>query len=287
MKAKSSKLATKTLVALALAMLGSSSFAVSTWTQDLQVDCSINSQSQACAGSPAVTVSAWTTGTGTPAAPTSGSTFGSSALVYNWGTAGLGIVSGNENSGVTGPHAIDNGYGIEAMLLNFTSGPVNLSSLTIGWNGSDNAVSNDNNGGTSGGGSSIYYNDSDLSVLAWTGGVGGPTMAGSGLLSAGWTLVGNYANVGSNSGNTQSPITSAIYSSYWLISAYSSSYFSGTSAQESAAGLGQGNDAFKVLSVAGSYKTPGTGVPEPSAMALLGIALFGMAATRRRKQIAR
>lgn len=287
MKASSSKFTAKTLVALALAMLGSSSFAVSTWTQNLQVDCSANAQSQACAGSPAVSISAWTTGTGTPDVPTTGSTFSSSALVYNWGLVGLGIVSGNEDPNAIGPHAIDNGYGIEAMLLKFTSGPVNLSSLTIGWNGTDNPTTSDNNGGIAGGGAPVTYNDSDLSVLAWTGGGGGPTMAGSGLLSAGWTLVGNYANVGLNSGNTQSPITSAIYSSYWLISAYSSSYFSGTSAQESAAGLSQGNDAFKVLSVAGSFKPPGTGVPEPGAVALLGIALFGMVVVRRRKQVAR
>ena len=167
MKKNCFKSVIRTLTALAFAMLGSSSFAVSTWTQDLQVDCSINAQSQACAGSPAVTISAWTTGTGTAAAPTTGTTFQSSALVYNWSSAGLGIVSGNEDSSVAGPHAVDNVYGIEAMLMKFTSGPVNLSSLTIGWNGTDNPTTNDNNGSTiAGGGVATNYNDSDLSVLA-------------------------------------------------------------------------------------------------------------------------
>lgn len=290
MKTISSKFLMKSFAALAMATLGTSSFAVSTWTQNLQVDCTANAQNQACTQAPAVTISAWTTGTGTAATPAAGTTFSSSALVYNWGAAGLGIVSSNEDSGVTGPHAIDNGYGVEAMLLNFTAGPVTLSSLNIGWNGTTSPVTNDNNGTASGGGTAVNYNDSDLSVLAWTGPGAAPTMAGSGLLSAGWTLVGNYADVGGTVKNGVQAISSAIYSSYWLVSAYSSSYNVGASAVTEAAagvvaGLNAGNDAFKVLSIAGSYK-PTTNIPEPGSIALLGLGLVGIAVARRRKQAA-
>lgn len=262
MKTINSKRVGQSLAALALAVLGSSSFAASTWTQDLQADCNLNAHSQACSGSPAVTLSGWSTGAGTIDSPTAGTTF-AAATVYNWGASwGLGVVATNESSGATGPHATDNRYGIDAMLVKFTGGPVNLSGVTIGWNGTDNPYGS--------------YTDSDLSVLAWTGGGSGPTMAGSSLaslLSSGWTLIGNYADVGTGS-NTQA-ISTSTFSSYWLISAYSTAYGTGS-------GLGQGNDAFKLLSIAGS--TGGTQVPEPGSIALLGLGLIGLVASRRRSQ---
>jgi len=260
MKTINSKHIGKSLATLALAMFGSSVFAASTWTQNLQADCSLDAHSQSCSGSPAVTLSGWSTGAGTIASPSAGTSF-AAATVYNWGSAGLGVVATNEDASATGPHAADNRFGIDAMLVKFTGGPVSLSSLTIGWNGTDNPAGS--------------YTDSDLSVLAWTGGGSGPTMAGSSLatlLSSGWTLVGNYANVGGNAGNSQS-ISTSTFSSYWLISAYSSAYGTGT-------GLGEGaSDAFKLLSIAGS--TGDSKVPEPGSIALLGLGLLGMVALRR------
>lgn len=315
MKATNFKKTTTSAMALAMVVWGGAAFAESTWTL---TDCS-NSQNlgstAACSSSGSaagLTLSGYSNGTSTTSTnywwgwipytvdkpnQTNNAANFSAANVYDWGSgagSGMGVVAGNESSGATGPHAMDNGYGIDAMLLNFGSSLVSLTNLTIGWNGTDNPTSSDN--GTPFTSNAISYKDSDLSVFAWTGS-GAPSLSstsptGLTALGSGWALVGNYADVGASNGvgttaakqGGSQGISSGVYSSYWLISAYSSVYGgSGTN-------LDQGNDAFKLLSVAGNTKTSctsncgSTDVPEPGSMALMGAAMMGFVASRRRKQ---
>ena len=96
-----------------------------------------------------------------------------------------------------------------------------------------------------------------------TGTPGGLVAAGSG-----WTLINNFTNVGSTGSLTTG---ATVFSSAWLVSAYSSAYGGG-------AGFDSGNDAFTLATV--------TTVPEPGSLALLGAGLLGLLASKRRKPVA-
>lgn len=260
MRSISSKFAAQAIGLAVLATLGSSAFAASTvW--DLTAGCGTGS------GANANTINVMTCATPDlgltlSGLSTSAGTNFAAAAVFNSGAdttniaGGMGVLSASD-SGVaaTGPSAIDNVNGIDALLLTFGS-KVKLTNLTIGWNATHTPVPG--------------YTDSDLSLFAWTGS-GAPVTTGTpgGLVAAGWTLINNFADVGV----TGSLATGAtVFSSAWLVSAYSSAYGGG-------AGLDNFNDAFTLATVT-------TTVPEPGSLALLGAGLLGLLASKRRKPVA-
>lgn len=181
----------------------------------------------------------------------------SGTRVEAWRGGGIGYYTTGAES-ADGSHAVDNKDGIDALILKFSQS-VALSSVQIGWNGTDN-------------GNRTPYNDSDLSVYRWAGTSAPTATNGTGLTfsSSAWALVDHFTNVGNQ---TDNKVTfSAGNSSYWLVSAYNGSN-----------GFMIGNDAFKLLSVAGTpFTSPPTGVPEPGSLALLGLGALGLLAARRK-----
>lgn len=180
------------------------------------------------------------------------------AAIGTWN--GLGICNDDEilSSWCSSPeHSIDNSAGsffgwadYDMLLLSFST-DVSLSGISLGWIG----------------------RDSDMSVL----GFGGDQFSGfnrgdkySDLGNAGWSLVGQYANVGSSTVNTQNFVSST-----WLIGAYNPAFGD--------AGFSTGNDQFKIdglqVSLADTGEEPNP-VPVSGTLALLGLALAGLGMRR-------
>jgi PEP-CTERM motif len=185
-----------------------------------------------------------------------GATFATAALASY--TGGFGVTTTSEVT--TSPeHALDNNGATEAVLLSFSSSVI-LRQLTVGW----------------------LSSDSDLSILRYTG-TAAPVIAGKTfvqLLGAGWSAVGNYMNtVGSSALPATANINaSGFSSSWWLISAFNSSYGGTNSGTVDAT-----PDYVKLLSVAGD-KVIGN-VPEPASLALVAAALMAALMVNRRRSL--
>ena len=195
------------------------------------------------------------------------------ATVTDQGASGIGMLSGAE-TGAAPDHAIDSNGNQELVLLNFGTDKISLSQVKTGWS----------------------QNDTDVAVLRWNGATGPDltTMTTSGgtdgLIAKGWQLVasGDLDGVAANTNavygvGTLNIAAGAASSSWWIIS----SYFSGNAA------LDAGNDYFKLLSftgtctggaAAGGACGPAGQAPEPTSLALVGLALAGVVGTRRVKK---
>lgn len=261
----------RALAAGALALLGASAFAASTWDFGgctAQTGGVAFGNSYSCTGTngaPSVTAYAW--------GSKDSVTGFQAAYLSQWGAgSGFGVASQSEAAAAGGinnvsspNHAMDNNPAAptvpDLIALKFDSA-VSLNTVTLGWSQSD----------------------ADFTLLAYTG-AGAPAIQGktASTLATGWALVQNSgdgapdaASAASSTDIVRSVNGGNVSSSWWLISAYDAGFGGGT--------LDTLADYVKVLSVAGTVTTTTSKVPEPSSLALVAVALLAVRQIRMRKQ---
>lgn len=283
----------------AAALVSTSAHAV--WVFGSTTDTTLTATRAYAATTPSVSGDPSVTLTGYSAANTSGVVSGtwSSQNSTTWAGSGLGINTGSETSP---DHAIDNNGSTEGVLLNFGSYSVALNSIGLGWITNSASITNSatqtsqcstsvaaNTAKCASGGVTNTGITADVSVFRWVGGAGlvAPNLSGkaaTSLTSTGWELVGNY-DMGVDQTSAYNAINSGnVSSSWWLITAYNSGLTTGmnsTAVQNKTFGtVTNGDDYFKLYAVAGTVTKR---IPEPASMALVGVALVGLAGARRRK----
>ena len=183
---------------------------------------------------------------------TSSSTLTESTALRHWG-GGLGLDRNNNDE-----HTVDNNGRDELIAFVFDEA-VSLTEMKFGW----------------------YENDSDATILYQTdasagfSGLGGTSI--SGLTSNGYSLLGNLIDPGTSTssipGDLDAPAPATpVYSKVWLVGAY----LQGVTGNSS--GYAGAFDSFKIKTLV-AQRMPGTSVPLPATLALLGL---GMMAMRRR-----
>ena len=203
-----------------------------------------------------------------------------SAQMYKYGN-GWGIVNKDEDDNDYPGHSADNvGTGIwvdyDFFLFDFSE---NVTLTHAGFSWIYGNTSNDQYGNTSNNQVSVAaLNSGDLAGKTWAQvGSTSQTIASgySDMLYS--TRSGYYTSFGQSGTNNIGNVATAS-SRYWLIGALNASAFGGDTGWE-------GNDGMKLDRILFTRNTqlPATSVPEPSSIALFGLAIVGLFASSRKK----
>ena len=202
---------------------------------------------------------------------------------------GLGVVNADAGSGDANENSqpetgIDNDDRFDLVLFDFGTQFVDLREITIG----------------------AFNQDSDISVLAYTGNLDPTDSAGAHYLgdqeawwnsnadknetltSNGWSLVGNHdVDSGPGIGTPQDINSTDLVSNYWLVSAFNPVFGISCTPSNSFC-QSDYEDYFNILNLVGDIIQQPTAVPEPPALLLMamsvaGLAGLGLAGRRRAK----